>query len=173
MPPPILLRPWREGDQTALKRHANNRKIADNLRDVFPHPYTYADADWYIRQISGQEGHLNFAIEIAGEAGGGIGAVRLTDVYQASAEIGYWLGEVYWGQGITTEALRQTVPLVFAHWPGVERIFAGVFARNAASKRVLEKAGFTLEGVLRRAIIKNGTVDDVHQVAIWRDSYSG
>lgn len=171
MPPSFLLRPWREGDRIALQRHANNRKVADNLRDVFPHPYTLADAEWFIRHISIQEGHLSFAIDVAGEAVGSIGAVRLPDVYQASAEIGYWLGEAYWGQGITTQALRQTVPLVFAHWPGVERIFAGVFAHNSASIRVLEKMGFVPEGILRRAIVKNGVVSDVYQLAIWRDSY--
>lgn len=162
------LRPWREGDQPSLQRHANNPRVAANLRDVFPHPYTLADADWYVRTGSRLENQFNRAIVVDGQAVGGIGAVQLTDIYRASAEIGYWLGEDYWGRGIVTEALKQMVPMVFAHWPEVERIFAGVFEHNAASMRVLEKAGFVREAILRRALTKHGRVYDDYFFAVWR-----
>ena len=164
----MLLRPWREGDQPSLQRHANNPRVAANLRDVFPHPYTLADADWYIRTGCRHENQFNRAIVVEGQAVGGIGAVQLTDIYRASAEIGYWLGEEYWGRGLVTEALKQMVPMVFAHWPEVERIFAGVFEFNPASMRVLEKAGFVREAVLRRALVKHGRVYDDHFFAVWR-----
>ncbi len=163
------LRPFREGDQPSLQHHANNPRVAANLRDVFPYPYTLIDADWFVRVGSRQPNQLNRAIVVNGQAVGGIGAVQQPDIYRASAEIGYWLGEEFWGKGIVTAALRQLVPVVFDEWPEVQRIFAGVFAHNTASMRVLEKAGFVPEGVLRRALLKHGRVSDDHLFAVWRE----
>ncbi len=167
--PSFLLRPFREGDQLALLKHANNSRIAANVRDTFPHPYTLADANWFVRTGSQGANQLSFAIEIGGEAVGAIGCVHQTDIHRASAEIGYWLGETYWGRGIMTEAARRVVPLAFAHWPEVQRIFAGILSHNPASMRVLEKAGFSPEAVLRRAVMKNGVVEDEHLYAVWRE----
>jgi RimJ/RimL family protein N-acetyltransferase len=155
------LRPWRKGDETSLVRHANNYKVWRNLRDRFPHPYTMADAEWWIGHAGGRLPVTSFAIVVNAEAVGGIGLELNTDVYRRSAEIGYWLGEEYWGQGITTEAVLAVVDYGFATFD-ICRIFAGVFERNPASMRVLEKAGFKQEARLIKAITKEGqTMDEL------------
>ena len=106
-------------------------------------------------------------IKDRGEAAGSIGFVVQPDVHRLSAEIGYWLGEAYWGRGIATEALRAVTAFAFeAH--GLVRLFAGVFAWNTASMRVLEKAGYVREGVLTQSAIKDGRVIDQVLYAITR-----
>ena len=100
------LRPWKEGDEESLVRHANNRAIWRNLRDLFPHPYTLADARHWIQIANPSLKTTNFAIVVDGAAVGGIGLVLKDDVFRRSAEIGYWLGEEYWGRGIVSEAVR-------------------------------------------------------------------
>jgi RimJ/RimL family protein N-acetyltransferase len=148
------LRPWRPGDEESLVRHANNRKIWLNVRDRFPNPYTLADAEWWIQTGSAEAG-TNFAIEVGGEAVGSIGLISKDDVYRRSAEIGYWLGEDFWGRGIVTEAVRAVTDYAFATLD-VCRVYAGVFEWNPASMRVLEKAGYQLEARLRKGITKDG-----------------
>src|SRR5688500_13940703 len=101
-----LLRPWRTGDEESLVRHANNRNVWRNLRDAFPHPYTLADARQYIERQVSESKSLGFAIEVHGEAAGGIALHPQQDVARRSAEIGYWLGETHWGRGIMTEAVQ-------------------------------------------------------------------
>ena len=100
------LRPFREGDQASIVRYANNRKIWINLRDRFPHPYTLADADSWIRQVAGQDPPTQCGIEVGGEVVGGIGVTLQEDVHRRSAEIGYWLGKPNWGTGLIDHALR-------------------------------------------------------------------
>lgn len=157
----FLIREWRRGDEEPLVRHANNPRIARNLRDRFPHPYTRADADWWIAHASAERPTTNFAIVVAGEAVGGIGFVRQDDVARRSVEIGYWLGEPYWGRGIATDALRAMSEHIFTNFD-VCRIYATAFESNPASIRVLEKAGFACEGRMRKAVTKNGhTLDAV------------
>jgi len=156
----LLLRPWRVSDAASLVRHANSRKIWINLKDRFPHPYTASDADAWITMTMAEPGEpTQFAIEVAGEAVGGIGFERLGDVYRRGAEIGYWLGESYWGRGLTTAAVRALSEHAFAHFD-FERLQASVFAWNAASMRVLEKAGYGLEGRLARSVVKDGRIVD-------------
>src|SRR5436190_5392448 len=143
------IRSWRTSDIEPLVRYANNRKIAMNLRDRFPHPYTKADGQRFIRAMRHADPETAFAVVVDGEAAGGIGFVLQQDVDRASAEIGYWLGEPFWGRGITTEALvAVTGHVIDRH--GVTRVFAVPFAHNTASCRVLEKAGYVLEARLRR-----------------------
>jgi len=155
-----VLRSWQPGDAVSLVRHANNRNVSGNLRDLFPFPYTAADANAWIDRTGGESPTRDFAIVIDGAAGGGI-SVRLgEDVYRRSAEVGYWLGESFWGRGIATEALRAVTDYAFATFGDVIRLEAGVFSWNPASARVLEKAGYTLEGRLRQAIVKDGRVCD-------------
>jgi [ribosomal protein S5]-alanine N-acetyltransferase len=154
-----VVRSWREGDARGLPDHANNRKIWLNLRDRFPHPYTQEDAQDFIRRMAESERETNFAIDVDGEAVGGIGVMLHTDVERCSAEIGYWLGEEYWGRGIMTEALSSVAEYSFREFQ-LTRIYAVPFAGNTGSCRVLEKAGFVLEGVLRRSAIKDGIVVD-------------
>lgn len=154
-----LLREWRRGDEPSLVRHANNRNIWVNLRDSFPHPYTTADARSWIR-LAGTTG-LNrvFAIDVDGFAVGAIGIRQGEDVNRLSAEIGYWLGEEYWGRGITPEAVEAVTRHAFDTL-GVVRVYAEVFEWNAGSMRVLEKAGFAREGVMRKSAIKDRQVVD-------------
>ena len=126
---------------------------------MFPHPYTAAAADAWLSEVATHHLLTSFAIEVDGEAVGGIGLQPGVDVHRLSAEIGYWLGEGVWGRGIATAALRTITPWAFAELD-LERIWAGVFATNPASMRVLEKSGYVREGVLRRAVIKDGQVLD-------------
>ena len=160
------LRPWRTGDEESLARHANNRKIWRNLRDAFPHPYTNENAEWWIRVAGSADPITSFAIEVEDEAVGGMGVVLKDDVFRRSAEIGYWLGEEFWGRGIVTEALRAMTDYAFATWD-LCRIFAGVFEWNPGSARVLEKAGYELEARSRRAVTKDGeTIDELIYVIL-------
>lgn len=158
------VRSWRRSDAASLAEQANNRNIWINLRDRFPHPYTSADARGFLRDVMNRVPETAFAIEVGGQAVGGIGFVPQIDVERVSAEIGYWLGEAYWGRGIVTEALDAvTRHAVEQH--GLTRIFALPFAWNRASCRVLEKAGYTLEARLRRSAIKDGRIVDQMQYA--------
>jgi RimJ/RimL family protein N-acetyltransferase len=105
--PGFLLRPWASGDEDALARHANNRNVWLNLRDRFPHPYTREDAARWIALCAPVVPPQNLAIAVGSEAVGGIGLERGADVYRRTAEVGYWLGESFWGRGIATAALRR------------------------------------------------------------------
>jgi RimJ/RimL family protein N-acetyltransferase len=159
----MIIRPWRPGDEASLVKHANNHKIWQNVRDRFPHPYTHKDAEIWVR-VAGADRHMiNLAIELEGEAVGGIGLVFKQDVYRRSAEIGYWLGEDYWNRGIATKAVKALTTYIFQHELfDIRRIYAGIFEYNTASGRVLEKAGYRLEARLRKSVTKNGkTVDEL------------
>jgi [ribosomal protein S5]-alanine N-acetyltransferase len=154
-----LLRPWRVGDQASLVRYANNRNVSRNLKDRFPYPYTAADADEWIKLAEAATRTTSFAIVVDGEAVGGIGIEPGTDVFRRSADIGYWLGEPFWGRGIATESLRAVTEYAFERFD-ICRLQAGVFAWNPASARVLEKVGYTLEGRIRLGAIKDGQLVD-------------
>jgi RimJ/RimL family protein N-acetyltransferase len=105
------VRSWRLEDADSLVRHANNRKVWLQLRDVFPHPYTSRDAEEFLTRIVGERPETNLAIAVGEEAVGGIGLRLQTDVERCSAELGYWLGEEFWGRGITTAAVRAVTRL--------------------------------------------------------------
>lgn len=164
-----LLRPWRLEDARSLCVHANNNKVSENLRDVFPFPYNLGDAEYFIKNIASSTVNLILAIEVDGQAVGSIGILPKTDVYQRSAELGYWLGEKYWGRGITTEAVATIVAYAFNMYD-INRIYASVFERNTASMRVLEKCGFVREAILRKAVVKNGIVMDEYVYALLRNN---
>jgi RimJ/RimL family protein N-acetyltransferase len=154
------LRPWLTGDEESLVLHANNRLVWRNLRDAFPHPYTIADARQWIQIANPSPPITNFAIIVEGAAVGGIGVVLKDDVFRRSAEIGYWLGEEFWGRGIVTEAVREVTEYAFTTFD-LCRIYAGVFEWNPASMRVLEKAGYEFECRMRKSVTKDGeTVDE-------------
>jgi ribosomal-protein-alanine N-acetyltransferase len=154
-----VIRPWRPGDEDSLVAHANNHKVWRNLRDRFPHPYTTDDAREWIRHMGEESPQTNFAIVVDGEAAGGIGLVLNGDIYRCSAEIGYWLGEAFWGRGVMTEAVRALTQWAFDNF-SLSRIYAGVLEWNPASIRVLEKAGYQFEGRLRKAVVKQDLVMD-------------
>jgi RimJ/RimL family protein N-acetyltransferase len=107
-----------------------------------------------------------FAIDIDGQSVGGIGFVLKQGAEARSAEIGYWLGEPYWGRGVTTECVRAVSSYVFETFPHICRLYAQVFPWNRPSMRVLEKAGFTHECILRKATMKSGEVIDLFQYSL-------
>jgi RimJ/RimL family protein N-acetyltransferase len=154
------LRPWRPEDAPSLAEQANNVNISANLRDSFPYPYAEADAQRYIECARMQSPLRDFAIVADGKAVGGISVAPLSDVERFSAEIGYWIGESYWNRGIVSEAVRTLSDYLLAH-TNLVRLFACVYAGNLASARVLEKSGFRLVGVLRKAAFKNNCFVDM------------
>lgn len=153
------VRSWRQTDLDALVRYANNRNIWQQLRDRFPHPYTRESGQAWLAGILTESPETAFAIEVEGEAAGGIGLVLGVDVERVSAEIGYWIGEPFWGRGIAAAALWAVTEFAFDAYD-LTRIFALPFANNTPSRRVLEKAGYTLECILRRSAIKEGRIRD-------------
>lgn len=163
-----LIRPFQRGDELSLVRHANNRNVWINMRDLFPHPYTLSDARRWVNEQVRQRETNHWAIEVDGHAVGGIGIKPRDDVNRISVEIGYWLGEEYWGRGIMTEAVGAVTRYAF-RTRGFSRVFAEVFEWNEASMKVLEKNGFVREGVLRRNAIKAGQVIDQVVYAALRD----
>jgi [ribosomal protein S5]-alanine N-acetyltransferase len=153
------VRRFMASDAAHIAAVANDRRIWLQLRDLFPHPYQLADAEAYIGRVAAVDPPLSLAIVVQGRAAGGVGLQPLTDVNRRSAEIGYWLGAAYWGRGIATEAVTLVTDWAFgAH--RLLRIFAQPFAANLASRRVLEKAGYQLEGTMRRNAVKDGEVRD-------------
>ena len=163
-----VVRSFREDDAPSLARHANNRRVWINLRDQFPSPYTLADAERWVREARALEPQTHFAIAVDGAAVGAIGLRLKTDVRRQTAEIGYWLGEEFWGRGIVTEAVRALSDHAFGQF-GLVRLYAAVFEGNPASMRVLEKAGYTHEARLRKAIVKDGRTLDLMLYARVRD----
>ncbi|HEX9582692.1 MAG TPA: GNAT family protein [Gemmatimonadales bacterium] len=165
--PGATVRSWRRGDEESLARRANNRKVWINLRDAFPSPYTLGAARQWIEWVSGTLPETHFAIEVEGGACGGIGYVIQPDVHRISAEIGFWLGEPFWGRGIMTEAVRAvTAHALDTH--NLHRVYASVFDWNPASMRVLEKAGYRREGIMRSSALKDGKVTDQVLYALTR-----
>mgnify|MGYP001468115977 CR=1 FL=1 len=156
----FVLRPWKIEDLDNLVKFAGNPKIAANLTDAFPHPYTREDGIAYITAHTHPDGVQHpdgvvFAIEVDGIACGSIGVFPQKDVHRKNAEMGYWLAEEYWGRGIMTEAVRRMIRYGFSAYD-VSRIFARPFGSNLASQRVLQKAGMKPEGRFKDAIYKNG-----------------
>ena len=154
-----VVRDWSPADKSSLVRFANNRNVWRNLTHRFPHPYNEVDADSWLSRLARKTPATNWAIEIDGLAAGGIGADPGEGVYAKSARFGYWLGEPYWGRGIMTAAVRGTVEYLFEQFDFV-RLEAPVFEWNPPSMRILEKCGFTREGVLRQSIEKDGQIID-------------
>ncbi|HEY6070026.1 MAG TPA: GNAT family protein [Chthoniobacterales bacterium] len=153
------IRDYRLSDAESLAKHANNRKIWLGLRDVFPHPYTIEDAKKFLESSIPGLPRIHFCIEINGEAVGGIGLRPGEDVHKHTAEFGYWLAEEFWGQGIMSEIVPAFVDYCFKEF-SLKRLFAMPHSSNPASARVLEKAGFTFEGRLKKNVIKDGQILD-------------
>jgi ribosomal-protein-alanine N-acetyltransferase len=146
-------------DAPALVKYASNRRVSLHLRDVFPYPYTQASAADFLARACAAEPRNAFAIATPAELIGTIGLRRYDDVYWRSAEIGYWLAQPFWGQGIATRAVVAFTDWAFASYD-LARICAGVFETNPASARVLEKAGYAFEGRFRQNITKLGRTFD-------------
>ena len=163
----ITLRGIADKDHEDLVRLANNKKIWQNLRDIFPHPYGVEDGHFFMKLVRQDKKNLRSVIDVNGSFAGMIGAFPQDDVNKHNAELGYWLGEPFWGQGIITEAIRLKCLQVFEATE-VNRIFAAIFSYNIASMKVLEKNGFKKEGVGRQAIFKDGSFHDEHRYSILR-----
>jgi ribosomal-protein-alanine N-acetyltransferase len=161
------VRSFRAEDAASLAQHANDRAIWINLRDRFPYPYTLADAHAWIAHANSADEPTSFAIDVAGEAVGGIGLRLNEDVERIAAEIGYWVGRSHWGRGIATDAVRAVTQHALSG-RDLTRVYALPFAENVASIRVLEKAGYVREGLLRRSAIKDGVVRDQFLYAVVR-----
>jgi RimJ/RimL family protein N-acetyltransferase len=146
-------------DAEALAFHANNPNVAKYLTDRFPHPYTRADAEQFIAHALTTDQAMLFAIVYGEEVIGGIGIHFQQDIFRLNAELGYWLGEPYWGKGIMTQAIGLMVEHAFSHTL-VERIFARPFGSNLGSQRVLEKSHFVLEARFYGTLIKNQQLED-------------
>lgn len=155
----IVIRQWKNEDLQELVTQADNINVWNNLRNYFPHPYTEEHGKAWLEKVVDALPAINMAIEADGKLAGGIGLILNVDVYIKSAEIGYWLGEQYWGKGIATEAVRQMTEYAFYYFDLV-RLYAEVFETNKASMRVLEKNGYYLEGVRRKAVFKNDVLMD-------------
>ncbi len=168
----FLLRPWRATDAPSVAKFANNPNVSANLRDVFLNPYTLADARRFVEDCIAKEGPRQCcrAIVMDGEAVGSIGVFLQEDAYRLCGELNYWLGEPYWGWGVMHRAVKRLCDFVFANYD-ICRIYAEPFAENIGSRRVLEQAGFTLEGVMRQGIVKHGAVRDYCIYALLREDW--
>jgi RimJ/RimL family protein N-acetyltransferase len=163
----VSLRPWQTNDINYLVKYANNKNVSKFLTDRFPFPYNEEDAINFLRFAQEDKCAKIFAIEFENHAVGGIGIHPLNDIFRNNAELGYWLGEPYWGRGIISEAIHQVVPLAFSLLP-INRLFARPFATNIASQRVLEKNGFSLEARFEKTFIKDDELIDELVYAIRR-----
>jgi [ribosomal protein S5]-alanine N-acetyltransferase len=156
----FTIRKWEENDINSLVKYADNYNIAQYLNDAFPHPYIVDAGKGFIQSASEKKDKPNiFAIEVKGEAIGGIGIHPCEDISRKNAEIGFWLGEPYWNKGIISASIRQMIEYSFANFD-IERIFGRVFGKNIASQKVLEKAEFQQEAFFQKTFFKNGLYDD-------------
>ena len=163
----IKIRRWKIEDKSDLAKALNNKNILNNLRDGVPYPYTENDAEDFISAMlsADPDKTFAFAITLEDKAIGSIGIFRQENIHYRTAELGYYIGEEYWGRGYMTEAVRQACGFVFEN-TDIIRIYAEPFAYNTGSCRVLEKAGFVYEGTLRSNAYKNGNVVDMKMYAL-------
>jgi RimJ/RimL family protein N-acetyltransferase len=154
-----IIRDWQMEDAPSIAKYADNRKIWMNLRDVFPHPYRLRDAEIFLSRVINANPRTVFAIATEAEAIGSIGLMPGNDVHRFTAEMGYWLAEPFWGKGIMTQAVKCLTAYAIRELK-LHRVFAEPYSTNPASARVLEKAGFTCEGVLRSNVFKDGKIRD-------------
>ena len=157
----LILRDYRESDVDPLATLANNEKVSRYLIDTFPYPYTREDAVSWIGGGCREHGAIVKAIEADGRFVGSIGLTPQTGWRDHLAEIGYWLGEPFWGKGLGTAALNLMCGAAFGEH-GFHKLFASVLAPNAPSMRILQKSGFRLAGILADEVSKHGRHYDIH-----------
>ncbi|MFT3704129.1 MAG: GNAT family protein [Agriterribacter sp.] len=156
----VRLRLWQKNDRQMLATLANNIRIWTNVRDRLPHPYTLANADEFIQFCQSKKPASVLAIEYKGALAGCIGIELQDDIFHRSAEIGYWIGEPFWGKNIATTAVHQMLQHVQQHFGYLVRVYAKIFEHNLPSMRVLEKNEFHLEAIHRKSVTKNKIVMD-------------
>lgn len=165
----FVLRPWRRDDLDALVRHANDEQVSRGVSDRFPFPYTREDGEQFLAGKVIDFRDPVFAIEIDGEACGGIGAHAGKGERSQSVEFGYWLGRTHWGKGTMTGAVALFTPWVMRELQ-LYRLYATVLAFNMGSAQVLRRNGFMEEGVQRAAVFKRGVLHDLRMFAKVRRS---
>lgn len=168
--PIYAIRPWKMTDSRRLAENANNINIWKNVRDQFPHPYTENDAKAFIRMAQSKKNVEDFAVIVNDEAVGGIGYIQGNDIERLNAEIGYWIGERYWGKGIISDALKDVIAYIFTY-TDIIRLFTSVLEHNIASTKVLEKNGFRRIGTQTKAAIKNGQIIDMYSYELIKDDF--
>lgn len=163
----VMLREWQMDDLPSLVKNANSKKIAETLRNTFPHPYTKEDGEYFLYLCKSADPckELFYAICVDDIAVGSISLSRKEDINCKAAELGYWVGEAYWGHGIATEAVKKFCEDAFEQMD-IVRIYSECFETNYASRKVLERAGFQLEGHLKKSIFKNGILLDSYIYAL-------
>lgn len=159
-----VLRQFQASDAPHIAALANERDIWINLRDRFPHPYELAHGEAFVTRAAAHDPPTNLAICVDERAVGGVGLILGQDIERVSAEIGYWLGKPYWGRGIMSAALSASTQYAVQQF-GLTRVFAIPFVDNIGSIRVLEKAGYVREGLMKQSAIKNGVVRDQYLYA--------
>lgn len=153
------LRDWTGEDVPSLVAQANDRAVWRNLTDMFPHPYTEEDARTWIVLANEAGPSMHLAIEVGGQAAGGIGVIAGSGIAEKTGQFGYWLGRAHWGKGLATAAATAMRRHLLST-DRFARLEARVFAWNPASMRVLEKAGFVREGTLKNSVFKDGQLID-------------
>jgi [ribosomal protein S5]-alanine N-acetyltransferase len=166
------LRPWDISDAEDLAKIADDKCIADNLRDLFPQPYYTSDAIEWLTMVQNFEGPFRyFAIIVDGKLAGSIGLSPKTDIYRKNAEVGYFIAPGFWNRGITSRALKAITAYAFNTFD-IVRVYAEPFADNTASRRVLEKAGYIHEATFKNYVIKNGIIKDSCVYSVLKESFS-
>jgi RimJ/RimL family protein N-acetyltransferase len=155
-------------DLDSLQKHANNPLIAKNMTNGFPHPYTKEHAAHFIQMAIKNKPNNIMAIDLNGEAIGGIGIHPQSDIHCMNAELGYWLAEPFWGKGYISAAIKLMTEYGFENFT-VNRIFARPFGTNIGSQKALEKGGFVLEARFEKTLLKNGEQLDELIYAIRKD----
>jgi len=166
----VTIRPTQKQDAERIALMGNNKKIWDNLRDYIPYPYSLKDGQDFVKMLSDSDPVTTFAVCYHEELVGIMGFNMQTDIYRESAEIGYWLGEDYWGKGIASKAILLVIDYAF-NVLDLKRLYTAVFDYNEASRRVLEKAGFRYEGRAIKSIIKNGEYHDEIKFGLLNPKY--
>lgn len=157
----FVLRPFRRGDEESLQANINNPNIYRYTLHI-PYPYTMKDArEWVDSNLKSRKdsdgSRIHFALDMGGEV---VGSIGLTNIDGHKAEVGYWLAEKHWNKGIMPKALSLVEKYAFGEM-GLRRIYAKVFEPNKRSVRALEKSGYSLEGEMRKEIVKDGKYYDV------------
>jgi ribosomal-protein-alanine N-acetyltransferase len=157
----FVLRRWKINDAPSLQKNADDRNVSAMLLDRFSYPYTLENAEGFISIKMKEEPVTNFAIDIGGEVVGVIGVDIREDIYRKTPLLGYWISPAHRDKGIITEAVELITNYAFTHLD-IICIQANTLGNNPASMRVLEKAGFTKQGVLPRSVIKGDEILDEH-----------
>jgi len=166
------LRPWALSDAEDLAKIADNKCIADNLRDLFPQPYSVKDGIEWLTTVVNFEGPVRyFAIIVNGRLAGSIGLTPKSDIYRLNCEVGYFIAPEFWNRGITSNALKTVTEYAFRTFD-IVRVYAEPFADNTGSRRVLEKAGYKLEATFKNYVIKNGVVKDSCIYSVLKEEFT-